>query len=102
MEYKYPNEKRYKERKKKMSVKDKGRWIVILFIFSGLVVGSLLGSITSNIDFLKWLSYGEEFGLREPIDIDLMVIRINFGMMIKINIASIIGLIASLLIYRKV
>ena len=85
-----------------MAVKDKGKWVAILFILSGLVIGGLLGDLASSVDWLWWLSFGEEFGLQEPLVLDLGVITITFALMIKINIASIIGVIVSLLIYRKV
>lgn len=85
-----------------MAVKDKGRWVAILFILSGLVIGGLLGDLAANIDWLWWLSFGEQFGLEEPLVLDLKVLTITFALMIKINIASIIGVIVALLIYRKV
>lgn len=85
-----------------MAVKDKGKWVAILFILSGLVIGGLLGDLAANIDWLWWLSFGEQFGLEEPLVLDLKVLTITFALMIKINIASIIGVIVALLIYRKV
>lgn len=85
-----------------MATKNKGKWVAILFILSGLVIGGLLGDLAGNVDWLWWLSFGEEFGLENPIVLDLSVVTITFGLMIKINIASIIGVIIALLIYRKV
>ena len=85
-----------------MAAKNKGTWIAILFILAGLVVGGLIGEIASNIDWLWWLSFGDEFGLQNPIVLDLSVVTITFGLTIKINIASVIGVVIALLIYRKV
>ena len=85
-----------------MAVRDKGKWIVILFILAGLVIGGLIGNVASNVSWLSWLSYGEEFGLMDPLVLDLNVAKLTFALMVKINIASIIGVIISLLIYRKV
>ena len=68
-----------------MSVKDKSIWILIVFIFSGLVIGGLLGDIASKTPGFSWLAYGQSFG---------------FG--ININIASIIGMAIGIFIYRKV
>ena len=53
------------------------------------------------MNFLWWLSYGQEFGLTEPLQLDLGVVRLTFAIMFKINIASIIGVIISMIIYRK-
>lgn len=85
-----------------MAVKDRGKFISILFILAGLVIGGLIGNLTSNINGLSWLSYGEEFGLRDPVVLDLNVLTLTLGLTIKINIASIIGVIIALVAYRKV
>ena len=85
-----------------MATREKNVWILLIFILAGLVIGGLLGQLAENIDFLWWLSYGQSFGLSTPIQLDLNVIQITFGLMLKINIASIIGVIIAILIYRKV
>lgn len=85
-----------------MATREKNIWILVLFILCGIVVGGLLGEFASQVDFLWWLSYGEEFGISNPITLDLQVIQITFGLMFKINIASIIGMILAIFIYRKV
>lgn len=60
------------------------------------------GELASGIDFLWWLGYGESFGLTEPIVLDLSIITLTFGIQMKINIASIIGMAIALFIYRKI
>ena len=82
-------------------MKSKSSWICILFILAGLVIGSLIGSLASSVDFLWWLSFGQEFGLSEPLILDLQVVKLIFAVTFKINIASIIGVIISMFIYRK-
>jgi len=85
-----------------MATRDKNIWILMIFLLSGLVVGGLLGEIASKVDWLWWLSYGESFGISSPIELDLSVIAISFGVMFKINIASIIGMALAMFIYRKI
>lgn len=82
-------------------MKGKNTWICIIFLLSGLVIGGLIGELTSGIDFLWWLSYGQEFGIAEPITLNLNVVRLTFGVVFKINVASILGVIISMLIYKK-
>ena len=76
-----------------MATREKNVWILILFILCGIVIGGLLGELASKVDFLWWLSYGQSFGLKDPISLDLSVIQLTFGLMFKINISSIIGMI---------
>lgn len=85
-----------------MSTREKNVWILLIFILSGLVIGGLLGDLASKVDWLWWLGFGEEFGLQNPIVLDLNILKITFALMFKINIASIIGIGLAIFIYRKV
>ena len=85
-----------------MATREKNVWILILFILCGVVVGGLLGELASQVDFLWWLSYGQEFGFSDTITLNLQVITISFALMFKINIASIIGMVLAIFIYKKI
>ena len=85
-----------------MATKEKNFWIFLVFMLSGIVLGGLLGELANRIDFLWWLSYGQEFGLREPVVLDLSVLKLTFACLFKINVASIIGMVAAVIWYRKV
>ena len=85
-----------------MATRDKNFWIFLIFILSGLVIGGLLGDLASKVDWLWWLGFGQQFGLESPLVLDLSIIKITFALMVKINIASIIGIGIALFIYRKV
>lgn len=84
-----------------MAIKEKNIWLLILFILSGLVIGGLIGELAGKIDFLWWLSYGQSFGLSSPIQLNLSIVQITFGLMLKINIASIVGMLLAIVIYKK-
>ena len=76
--------------------------IIAIFMLSGLVIGGLLGELASKVDWLWWLSYSQTFGLDNPIVLDLSVVKITFALMFKINVASIIGLLLAVFVYKKV
>ena len=80
-----------------MATREKNIWILLVFLLSGL-----LGELAAKVDWLWWLSYGQSFGLSTPVSLDLNVITITFGLMFKINIASIVGMAIAIFIYRKV
>ena len=84
-----------------MAARERNFWILLVFLLSGIVIGGLLGELASKVSWLWWLSYGENFGISSPIELDLSVIRITFGLMFKINIASILGMAIAIFIYRK-
>ena len=78
--------------------KYKNGWFLLLFIMIGIVLGGLIAGIES----LSWLSYGNTFGLDSPLVINLGVLVITFALQIKITIASIIGVILAIIIYKVV
>ena len=83
-----------------MAVKSKNTWILIIFICAGLVIGGLIEKISAQVDWISWLAFGQEFGLSQPLVLDLSVLKITFGFTININMASIIGMAIALFIYR--
>lgn len=85
-----------------MATKEKNFWILLIFLLSGLVLGGLLGELANRVGWLWWLSYGESFGLSTPVTLDLSVLKISFSCMIRINIASIIGMVLAIIWYRKI
>lgn len=85
----------------------KNNWALFLLILCGLVVGSFLGHLVKDIPVLSWLNYGINFAIGDTntgdiIAIDLGVILVQFGIRIKITIASVIGAIAAIIIYKKI
>lgn len=85
-----------------MATREKNIWILIVFILSGLVIGGLIGKLASSVPWLWWLSFEQEFGLNSPIVLDLSIVKLTFGLMFKINVASIIGMILAIFIYKKI
>ena len=85
-----------------MATREKNIWLLLVFLLAGLVVGGLIGKLASEVSWLWWLSYEQQFGLESPIVLDLSVIKLTFGLMFKINVSSIIGMILSIFIYKKI
>lgn len=85
-----------------MATRDKSTWIIILFIFAGLVIGGLLGEVASQVDWLSWLAYGQTFGIQDPFVLNLNVLSLTFAFALHINIASIIGLAIAIFLYKKI
>ena len=84
-----------------MATRDKNFWILLIFLLSGLVIGGLLGDLASKVDWLWWLGFGQEFGLESPLVLNLSILKITFAFMVKINIASIIGIGIALFLYNR-
>lgn len=75
-------------------------WILLILLLAGIVLGGFLGNMAEGISWLSWLSFGQSFGLDSPLVLNLGVLVITFGLSIKITMASIIGVIIALVVYR--
>jgi hypothetical protein len=82
--------------------KSKNSWACFLLMLAGVVLGGFIGNLASNVSFLSWLDYGQTFGLSSPLILDLGILVITFGLTIKISIASIIGIIIAIIVYRLI
>lgn len=78
----------------------KNSWALFLLILAGIVLGGFIGMLSEGVSALSWLGYGQTFGLDEPIVLNLGLLVITFGLSIKITIASIVGVVIAIIIYR--
>lgn len=78
----------------------KNTWALFLLMLTGIVLGGFIGMLTQDVPSLNWLNYGQTFGLDEPIVLNLGILVVTFGLTIKITIASIIGMVLAIIIYR--
>lgn len=84
----------------------KNKWALFLFVLAGIVIGSFLGYLTKEINFLSWLDYGFDFAIGKPdgsgiVSLNLGAIAIHFGLRIKITVGSILGIIAAIFVYKR-
>lgn len=71
-------------------------WVFIILILVGFVIGRFIGTYFDG----TFLNYGQSFGLSSPVELDLGFIILTFGLKIQINIASVLGVILSMVVYR--
>ena len=83
------------------SSNDKGFWVLILVLLAGLTVGGFIGTLCKDIPYLGWLDYGQTFGLEEPMKLDLGLLWLSVQLVVKFTISGIIGMVLSVIVYRK-
>lgn len=83
-------------------IRGKNNWALFLLILSGIMLGGFIGNLLSGVPGFGWLNYGQTFGLTSPIIFDIGIMVITFGLSIKITIASIVGVLLAILIYRLI
>lgn len=81
-------------------MRGKNSWVLLLMLLSGIVLGGFIGDMAAGIPGLSWLNFGQSFGLNEPLVLNFGILLITFGLSIRITMASIIGVIIAILVYR--
>lgn len=81
--------------------KEKNGWALFLLLLAGIVIGGFIGRWLGRVPYMGWITYGKTFGLTNPLKLDLEIIQMQFGLTIEITIASILGIIAAILIYKR-
>ena len=77
-------------------------WLNLFLILVGVVIGSMVADMTVGISWLKWLSYGLEFGTETPLVLNLNLLQLTFGISIKITVSMILFIALSLLAGRVI
>lgn len=72
---------------------------LIVLLILGLVAGTLIGQWLSPFPALSFLTNSVELSWRPQAD--LLAIRYSLDLHIRLNLLSLLGLVAAFLIYRK-
>lgn len=78
--------------------------VLIFLIAFGAVIGSILSELAKGSQYFDWLSFGRQFGIStdNPFTLNLGILSLKFGLMFNITISSIIGVIISIFVYRRI
>lgn len=75
--------------------------IVVLGALIGSVIGEVIATLSPGGFLEKVFSKGVNPGISPPAVLDLKVVSLAFGFTIKINLASLLGVVLALFIYKK-
>ena len=73
-------------------------FIILLSAIGGKFIGDIAGNSIKGLSFLK-TSFA--IGTTTPINLDLKVLAITFGINFNLNIMSIIGVILAIILYKR-
>ncbi|WP_409341669.1 DUF4321 domain-containing protein [Paenibacillus sp. MBLB4367] len=77
----------------------KSNWTLILFIVIGLIAGAIITQLLASVPGISFLTKSAEINWHPKAD--LQVIRYDLLLEIRLNLISIIMMIAAIWIYRK-
>jgi uncharacterized protein DUF4321 len=80
--------------------------LLLLAIVVGLVFGSLVGELLSQFVSSPWLkdvlTRGPMLGLSPPATLDLRLLAVTFGIVFKVNLIGVIGIIVAIIVVRRI
>jgi hypothetical protein len=80
--------------------------VLLVIIILGALIGSVIGEVIATLApgglLEKIFSRGINPGLTPPVILDLKVLTLTFGLTMKVNLSSLLGIVLALLIYRKI
>jgi hypothetical protein len=83
----------------------RGLGLILMIVVAGLVVGSLLGEIVASLlptgIIQDVLTKGPQIGLAPPATLDLRFMALTFGLLLKVNVVGILGVILAAIALRK-
>ena len=83
----------------------RGLGLLLLAVVVGLVFGSLLGELLGRFVASSWLrdvlTRGPTLGLTPPATLDLRLLSVTFGIIFKVNVVGVLGIIVALVIVRR-
>jgi len=78
---------------------------LIVFMLTGAVVCGILGEILSQFKGMEWISFGGVNGYRELFSlnynplIDTNFLRLGLNVTVRVNLGSVVGMIAGVFLY---
>jgi hypothetical protein len=83
----------------------RGIGLVVLIVLAGLVVGSLLGELVGSLLPAGWiqdlLTRGPTIGLTTPATLDLRFLSVTFGLVLKVNLVGVVGIVLAAVALRR-
>ena len=83
----------------------RGLGLLLLAIVVGLVVGSLLGELFAQFVSSPWakdlFTRGPMLVLAPPATLDLRLLSVTFGILFKVNVVGVLGIIVAIVIVRR-
>ncbi len=75
-------------------------WILVVVMVAGAMLGSVLADALGQFTYLAPLGHSVAFGVDPPVTLDLRVITLTLGFTVRLNLATVLGIIAAIYVFR--
>ncbi len=75
-------------------------WVLVAVLLAGGILGHLIAQAVVGYPALGFLARELRFGLDPPGTLDTRVISVTVGVLVRLNLAIVVGVIVAVWIYR--
>lgn len=75
--------------------------LMSVLVIAAIVLGGLIGEVSSGNDVLNWLAYSKTFSFQPGTFINIDVFSMTFGVTFKANVAQLILVFVGIFAYYK-
>lgn len=75
-------------------------WVLLVVVLFGGLLGSVIAEAVVGFPLLGFLAREVRAGVDPPVTLDLRIISLTAGGIIRLNLAMVIGVVVALWIYR--
>lgn len=83
----------------------RGLGLLLLAVVVGLVLGSVLGEVLGELigpgRLKDLLTHGPTLGLTPAATLDLRLLWVTFGIVFKVNVVGVVGILVALIVVRR-
>lgn len=75
-------------------------WVLVIIVIAGAVLGSVFAEAVGQFTYLAPFSHSISVGIDPPLRIDLRVIAVTLGFLVRLNLATVLGIITAIYVFR--
>ncbi len=75
-------------------------WVLLVVVLFGGLLGSVIAEAVVGYPLLGFLAREVRAGIDPPVTLDLRIISLTLGGLIRLNLAMVLGVIVAVWIYR--
>lgn len=75
-------------------------WVLAIVVVAGAMLGSVFADAVGQFTYLAPLGHSVAFGIASPVTLDLRVLTLTLGFVVRLNLAIILGIIVAVYLFR--
>lgn len=75
-------------------------WVLVIIVVAGAMLGSVFADAVGQFTYLAPLGHSVAFGVDPPVTLDLHVLTLTLGFTVRLNLATVLGIITAIYLFR--